>query len=181
MSKDVKREYRFLDSDDDRQALIADLRRVRREVINLARQMPEARWYEPRYHGWSLAAMLGHLQMMDALSLRLIQLALVGIRIPVSEETLNAFNDVMARVFRKRVVTTTLRGLEQGEDRLADFIMRLPMDRFSRMVYDPAISAYLTVEQAVQELFLYHWQDHLQTLRQAEDMLYEPPARSSEV
>ncbi len=181
MSKDVKREYRFLDSDDDRRALVADLRRVRREVINLARQTPEARWYEPRYHGWSLAAMLGHLQMMDALSLRLIQLALVGIRIPVSEGTLNLFNDVMARVFQKRVVATTLRGLERGEDRLADFIMRLPMDRFSRMVYDPAISAYLTVEQAVQELFLYHWQDHLQTLRRAEDMFYEPPARSSEV
>lgn len=181
MPKDVKRAYRFLDTEADRQALIDDIRRVRREVLTLARQTPEARWYEPRYHGWSLAAMLGHLQLMDALSLRLIQLALVGIRLPISEGTLNAFNDVMARVFRSRLVTTTIQGLERSEQRLADFIMRLPMDRFSRMVYDPAISAYLTVEQAVQELFLYHWQDHLETLRQAEDTFYEPPARSSEV
>jgi hypothetical protein len=33
----------------------------------------------------------------------------------------------------------------------------------------------LTVEQAVQEFFLYHWRDHLNTMRQVDDIHYEPP------
>ncbi|GIL14507.1 MAG: hypothetical protein BroJett038_32270 [Chloroflexota bacterium] len=175
MTKDIKRDYRFLDGEADRQALVEDIRRMRREVLRLADLVPEARWYEPRYHGWSLAAMLGHLQLTDTLTLRLMQIALLGIRLPVSEDLLNRFNDLTARLFKQRLVPTTLRGLQHGEKRIVEFVLHLPMDKFTRLVYHPSLGTYLTLEQAMQEFFYYHWQGHLQTMREVEDIFYEPP------
>lgn len=174
-----KREYRFLDTQEDRAALIADIRQIRQEMIAFAKTIPADQWYTPRYHGWSLAAMLGHLQMMDTLSLWLVQMGALGIALPLSESLLNSFNDFMSRVFKQRVVETTFKGLDKTERKIIDYIQRLPMDRYSKLVYDPAISQYLTVEQAIQELFLYHWRDHFETLRQAHDQRFvEPPTTS---
>lgn len=180
MASESKRNYRYLDTDDDRRQLVEDIRRVRRDLLRVADLVPEAKWYEPRYHGWSLAAMLGHLQLMDTLSLRAMQLALVGVRLPVSDTLLNRFNDLSARVFKGRVVPTTRRGIERSEQLITDFVLHLPMERFTRTVYHPALGTYLTLEQAMQEFFYYHWLGHLQTMRQVEDVFYEPP-RSNEV
>lgn len=174
----MARDYRYLDTDDDRRRLVEDMRQVRREVFRLVEIVPKEQWYEPRYHGWSLAAMLGHLQMMDRLTRWLIQLGVLGIRLPISTGLMDGFNNGIARLFQKRVVETTLKGLEKNEQQLADFIMTLPTDKFSRSVYDPALKQYLTVEQAMQEFFLYHWQEHLQTMRMVDDIHYEPPTSS---
>ena len=67
------RAYRYLDGDDDRRALVADIHRVRDAVIQIARTVPENRRYEPRYHGWSLGAMLAHLYTSDRIALWTIQ------------------------------------------------------------------------------------------------------------
>lgn len=180
MNKETKRDYRFLDTEEDRKALIEDIRRVRRDVRRLAEIVPRDKWYEPRYHGWSLAALLGHLQMMDTLCRILIQFGMMGVSFPISEAMLNHFNDFMGRVFKQRVVETTLKGLDKGEKTVTNFILQVPLDRFSRLVYDPAHNSFLTVEQALQEFFLYHWQWHLDDIRQVDDIHYQPP-RSSEV
>ena len=178
MPIEMKGKYRFLDSDDDRRQLADDIRRVRRDLLRVADLVPEAKWYEPRYHGWSLAAMLGHLQMADNLTLRLMQFALVGVRLPLPESLLNRFNDVTAGLFKARLVPTTRRGIERNEARITDFVLHLPMDRFTRTVYHPALGTYLTLEQAMQEFFYHHWLEHLQTMRQVEDIFYEPPRNS---
>ncbi|MBL8154944.1 MAG: DinB family protein [Anaerolineae bacterium] len=178
---ETKRNYRYLDSEDDRRALIAEFAQTRQELIRLVRTVPQDKWYEPRYHGWSPAALLGHLQLMDTLSRWYLQLAVMGIAPRVSRGARDGFNDLIARVFRQRVMETTLRGLEQGEKTVTDFILRLPMDAFSKMVYAPERDSYLTVEQALQEFFLMHWQDHLATVRKVDDMHYEPPFNSSVV
>jgi hypothetical protein len=61
--------------------------------------------------------------------------------------------------------------------RLVAFVLKLPPDRFHRKLYDPWLERYLTVEEAVQEFFLIHWQEHLQMIRDAEDKgFYEPSA-----
>jgi hypothetical protein len=177
----TKHEYRFLDTEADRRALVEDIQHVRRDLLKIAQLVPQERWYEPRYHGWSLAAMLGHLQLMDRLLLWLLSLGIIGVQIPLSRQNLDMFNDMMARVYKRRVVEATLRGLDKNEKRITDFIMRLPMDKLSRSVYDPALETTLTVEQGIQEFFLYHWQEHLQTLRLADDMHYEPPTGNSVV
>lgn len=179
MNAPPKRAYRYLDSDEDRRALIEDIRQVRRDALRMLEIVPQDQWYEPRYHGFSLAAMLGHLQLMDALALWLIQLALIGIRPPGSAALLNRFNDAMARVFRRRVIETTVKGIQAKEAALAAFIEKLPVEQFSRLVYNPASEQYLTIEQAVQEFFLFHWRDHLATMRAADDVRYEPPARDA--
>jgi hypothetical protein len=83
------------------------------------------------------------------------------------------FNDTMAGVFKNRLMDTTIRSIQKNEQRIGHFILRIPVDRFAREVYSPVWQTFLTVEQGMQEFFLFHWQDHLQTIRQVEDMHYE--------
>lgn len=160
--------FRFLDSEADRDALIADIRQVRRSVINMTTIVPEDQWYEPRYHDWSLAAMLGHLQFMDNANMMLVQLALIGVRLPISAQVVDQVNGVMAQVFRRRMVPTTVRGIENKEKVLANFILTLPIDKFTTQVFYPPVNHYLTIEQALQVLFLHHWQNHLKTMQNVE-------------
>ena len=175
MDSEVSREFRYLDSDAERQDLVADIRHVRQSVIQMAESVPPERAYEPRYHGWSLAALLAHLNTIDNFALFAIKLSLLGIRPPLSPNLLDQFNDFTAHLFHRRIVATTIREMKTNEARIIDFIMTLPMDRFSREVYHPPSQSYLTVEKALQQYFLFHWQEHLQTLRRVEGIYYEPP------
>lgn len=177
MDEQLNRNYIYLDSDAERRQLVDDIARVRRTVMQLVEVVPEGQWYQPRYHGWSLAAMLAHLHLTDNLCLLDIQLALIGFRPPIPSTLWDRFNDVTTRIFRQRVVETTVRGIQKNEKRVADFILRLPVSKFSKVVYDPPRDRYLTVEQALQEFFLYHWHEHLKTMREVEGISYEPPER----
>lgn len=167
---------RYLDGDAERRALVADIHAVRQTVIMLARDIPQEEWYDPRYHGWSLAAMLSHLHFMDSLALMQIKLALVGIHLSVSSKTLDRINDMTSRFFRRRLLTTTIRDIEKNEPRIDDLILRLPMERFTRTLKYPPTGETLTVERAVQQYFLFHWQHHLATMQSdGDDVYYEPP------
>ncbi len=171
------RVYRYLDGDTERHALIADIRRVRQAVLQIAESTPEARRFEPRYHGVSLAGLLAHLYLMDRLAFWTLQWALLGIRPPLPMDFVRVVNDAAERVFQQRVIETTIRGIMAQEKRITDFIRHLPMDRFTREVYDPTSEAYLTVERAVQVFFLFHWQEHLAEMQRAEGIFTEPPER----
>ena len=83
----VRREYQFLDDEVDRRQFIARMREVREAVIGLRSVVPEARWYEARHEGWSLAALMGHLQWMDRLHLLQVQLAIWNLPFPFSART----------------------------------------------------------------------------------------------
>lgn len=169
--------FRYLDGERERRELVTDIRRVRAAVIQLAQTVPEDRRYEPRYHGWSLGAMLSHLYVSDRLWLWSLQWALVGFRPPLPTPLLHGLNGLTSRLFQKRVTGTTLRSLQKFEPRIADFIMRLPEDKFTRQVWAPATQEYLTAERAVQVAFLFHWQEHLLTMEKVEGVYYEPPER----
>lgn len=169
------RTYRYLDSERDRQELIDDIKLTRERVVQIAGSVAPDRHAEPRYHGWSLGAMLTHLHMMDHLSLWSLQLALLGISPPVPLAVLNRFNDLSARAFRRRLVAATIRGINRHEARIANFIMTLPLDNFSKKVYDPTTQAHITVERSLQVSFLFHWQEHLLTMQRVEGIFYEPP------
>ena len=171
--------YRYLDSETDRQALIAEMQQVRQAVLDMTETVPEAQWYEARYHGWSLAAVLGHLQFMDHAHMLLIQLALVGIRFPLSLTLIDRFNDTLAGIFRNRVVKASVNGIQDKQDKIAAFIVNLPVDKFTTQVYYPPMHKYLTVEQALQVCFLHHWQDHLQTMLDVEGLQHQSPGDST--
>lgn len=173
--------FRYFDTDADRKAFADDLRRVRQSVIQLAENLPQDQRYEPRYHGWSLAALLAHLHGIDNLALFGMKLALLGIRPPLPLSALNAYNDFSARIFQRRLVETTIRGIKANQERLIEFVMLLPIDRFTREVYYPPDALYLTLERAVQQYFLFHWQEHLETMHHVEGIYYEPPGTSTEV
>lgn len=171
--------FRFLDSEADRHSLLEDMRQVRRAAVQMSDLVPEDKWYEPRYHNWSLAAMMGHLQMMDSLNLLLIQLALVGVRLPISMNLVDNLNNFMAQVFRQRVLKTTIRGIETKGKVLEDFILQVPIDKFTMQVFYPPMNKYLTIEQALQVMFLHHWQQHLQTMLDVEGIQHQPPHDTS--
>jgi hypothetical protein len=175
MDSEFSQKFRYLDSDADRHELVADIRRVRQTVIAFAEAMPSDRHFEPRYHGWTLAALLAHLNTIDTVALLGMKLTLLGIHPPFPLTMLNQFNDATARVFQRRLVATTVRGIRSNEQRITSFILTLPMDRFTREIYHPPSETYLTIEQALQQYFLFHWQEHLQTLQRGEGIYYEPP------
>jgi len=169
-------DFRFLDSEADRQTLITDIRRVRQNVTQLIEALPADKVYVPRYHGWTPAAMLAHLHLNDNVSLMAIKLALAGLPVPVSSGLWDQFNDAAARLFARRVLETTLRGIKANEKRITDFVLQVPVKGFSKRFYYPPINRYITVEQALQVLFLHHWQQHLRTIEGAEGYFYEPPS-----
>jgi hypothetical protein len=169
-------DFRFLDSEADRQTLINDIRRVRQNVTQLIEALPADKIYVPRYHGWTPAAMLAHLHLTDNLSLMALKLALAGLPLPISSGLWDQMNDAASRLFARRVLATTLRGIKANENRIADFILQTPVKGFSKRFYYPPINRYVTVEQALQVLFLHHWQQHLKTIEGAEGYFYEPPA-----
>ncbi len=160
--------FLYLDTDAERKQLVDEIRYVRRAVSQIVDIVPVALRYEPRYHGWSLAAMLAHLHNTDNVSLWLIQMGLLRIRIPISKKINDRWNDFAAGIFRQRIIETTLKDIQRNEKRITDFIMRLPISKFTCEIYHPDLEVNLTVERAVQTLFLHHWQGHLQTMRQVE-------------
>lgn len=163
----------FLDGDEERRLLVKRIQETRQAVLNIIENIPEAEWYTPRYHGWSPAAMIGHLNLMDNLNLLLVKMALLNLRPRVLSRSRNRFNDRMARIFMKRRVPASLRSARRNEARICDFIMRLPIARFSKQVYHAQQGKYITVENAVQALFLHHWQEHLRTMQGGEHI--SPP------
>lgn len=179
MDENQQPNYIFLDTEADRQNLIDDIAKIHNAIEAHVKTIPEQDWYTPRYHGWSLGAMLGHLNLIDNLALLQIQIALIGFAPPVSMNTVNGFNDFMARVFQRRLVETSLRGMRNNETRIADFIMRLPMDKLSSQVYSPSLAKQQTIERYIQDNFLFHWQYHLQTMREQEGV--QPPERPDTV
>lgn len=161
--------YIFLDGQNERQLLLTQITQVRQEVLGYFKALPEDSLYTPRYYrSWSPAAMLAHLNATDSLSLWLIKLSLLNFTPQISIPMLNRANDTMATMFSKRVMEASMKSVGKNEARIADFITHLPMNKFSKRVYHPAYQQFMTVEQAVQALFLHHWQGHLADMR-AED------------
>ncbi|MBC7871425.1 MAG: hypothetical protein H7Y09_11355 [Chitinophagaceae bacterium] len=168
MNEQPKPNYLYLDGVAERQQLISEIGKVRQSVLQIVTYVPEAEHYEARYHGWSLAAMLAHLNIMDTSSLWLIKASLLGLRPSMSLAMLNRFNDSMARIYQKRIVSASLKSMNRNEKRIADFITHLPESQFSKSVFHPNKQQYMTVERAIQDLFLYHWGDHLRTMQEVE-------------
>jgi hypothetical protein len=156
--------FRYLDSDADRRELVADVQAVRAAVIGRILALPAAAHHVPRYHGWSPAAMLTHLHLIDSLARIQITFGLIGIAPPIPMRLIDPMNDAFSRWMRARVVSSTVRSLGTGEKAIVRLILTLPMSRFSRRVFYPALGEYLTIERALQAYFVYHWRSHLETI-----------------
>lgn len=167
--------YRNLYDEAEKQKVIQAIRKIRRDVLQAAEAVPPDQWYTPRYHGWSLAGMLGHLQLVDRLAKWMMQASMVGIRLPVPLNVLNGFNDLMAPVLKNRKIETTRKGLERNEAWVIDFIEQLPPAKFDVPVYNLLYQEYVTLEQGVQLYYLFHWHHHYQTMRGVDGIFYEPP------
>lgn len=170
------RTARFLDTDEDREKLIAEIQAVRQAVRELAENVPLTRRYEVRYQGWTLASLMAHLHAADIFSLLGIRMAAVGF--PALRIDAGAPLDMLARrFFQSHRVERTLRGMAKHERKIIKFILNLPIHRFSRPIYDPNIDEVITVEQALAICFLQHWQEHLQIMQRVEGIMNEndPP------
>ena len=170
----LRRDYRFLDEEADRRQLIARMTEVREAVIAMRSVVPEARWYVARHEGWSLAATLGHLQWMDRLHLLQVQLAIWNLPFPLSAHGWQRITAWQCRVFRRRLLRSSIDGIRAALVDQQRFLLALSVADFSkRLTYAPT-GQTLTVEQAVQEFLLFHWQDRLRALRVAEGLHHTP-------
>lgn len=166
----VRRDYRFLDDEVDRRQLIERMREVREAFIAMRSVVPEPRWYEARHEGWSLAAILGHLQWMDRLHLLQVQLTIWYLPFPFSARTWERVAGWQQRLFKRRRLDSSAEGIRGALPDQERFILQLSVADFSkRLTYAPT-GQTLTVEQAVQEFLLFYWQDHLRALRIAEGL-----------
>ena len=166
----TRRDYRFLDDEEDRLQFIARMREVRESFIAMRSIVPEARWYEARHDGWSLAAILGHLQWMDRLHLLQVQLAIWNLPFPFSARTWERVSGWQQRLFRRRLTKSSVDGIRAALPDQEAFILQLAVDDFSkRLTYAPT-GQTLTVEQAVQEFLYFFWLDRLRALRIAEGL-----------
>lgn len=171
-----ERKYLFLDGAAERQVLTREIHLIRNRIIALVESLPEPKWYETRYYGLTPAALLGHLNLMDRGGLWAIKAGLVNVRLPISEKRLQTINHVTARLFERRVVSTSIQAIRRTEAHIAELILNLPMDQFTKEVFHPALGKRLIIEQAVQAFFLHHWQDHLLIMEGVEEgVFYEPP------
>ncbi len=170
----VQREFRFLDGEDDRLQFIARMREVREAFIAMRSVVPEARWYEVRDEGWSLAAIMGHLQWMDRLHLLQVQLAIWNLPFPFSARTWERVTGWQQRIFQRRLMKSSVDGIRGALPDQEAFVLHMAVDDFSkRLTYAPT-GQVLTVEQAVQEFLLFFWQDRLRALRIAEGLHSTP-------
>jgi hypothetical protein len=165
--------YIFLDDEKDRRILLALMREVRQEVTNAVEALTEKDLYEPRYHGWSMAAMLAHLNLMDNIAMLQIKLSLIGAPNKITLGMVNSLNNFTARIFHNRLIKASLNSMSKNEERIGEFILRLPVAKLSRQVYSPTEGKYTTIERYIQDRFLLHWREHLTTIRQAEGL--QPP------
>jgi hypothetical protein len=166
----------YLDGEEERDRLVSEIGQVRQEVLRIVKYVPEDQWYEPRYHGWSLAAMLGHLNLADNLSMLLIKAALIGFRPRISMSLLSRFNDFTIRLFQKRLVSSSCDSVVRNQKRIDDMVRTIPIDRLSTRVFSPADQKYVTIEYGIQQLLLHHWHRHLQTMYEVEGI--QPPDRT---
>lgn len=167
--------YRTLRDEAEKEKFIQAIRKVRQNVLQLAATVPPDQWHSPRYHNWSLAGMLGHLHLIDSLAKRLLQASLLGIRVPIPLGLINRFNDFVTPLLGKRDLEKTRNQLIQNEDAIIAFIQALPQDKYDTPVYSVLDQGYITLEQAVQLYYLFHWHDHYRTMRQVDGIFYEPP------
>jgi hypothetical protein len=176
VKKNNSKPYIFLDGAAERKTLILSVTALRRQMYNLTEHIPQADWYTPRYGAWSLAGVLGHLNFHDSMSLTAIRMALIGLRPATSLKMLQRVNRITVRVFRSRVIETSLQSMEQNEHRIIDFIMGLSMSKFTMRVWDPRYQQFLTIEKAIQDFWVFHWSHHIEQIQVAEGIT--PPSQS---
>ncbi len=160
--------YIYLDGPKEREQLVGHIHSVRQEIRAVVAVIPEDQWYIPRYHGWSLGAMMGHLNLMDNIWMLFVKASLLGINPSIPPSMIGSLNSFVSGIFSKRLVPVSLKSMDKNEQRIADLILNLPVSQFTKFVYSPQDNGYITVERALQRFFLFHWQEHLETLRVSE-------------
>lgn len=163
----------FLDGDEERQQVIAQVRQVRADVIAIARQVPEAEHYQLRYGVWSLTQYLVYLWAFDVGGLLLINAAAKGITLKPPYPLVRQIDLGLRSFYARRVVETTIRDIQRKEDDICRFIERVPMSALHRDVFHPAKRGkpqVYTVEQAIQFYFVRHWQARYMLMKGMEDM-----------
>lgn len=150
----------YLDTPQDRQEVLKRVKLVRDAVNIVVQQVSQADWYTPRYHGWSVAVMLAHLNWVDRLALITLKAALLNIKPRVGMASVDRMNDFSARWFAQRTVESSRHTMQKNVTRISDFVTYLPMDKLSKAVFYPLHNEYTTVEKALQHYFIGHWVYH---------------------
>lgn len=160
----------YIDTPQDREHIIQNVRDVRALVRTAANTVPQDAWYSPRYHGWSLAVMLAHLNWVDSLALFSLKAALLNVKPRIGMSAVDRMNNFTARIFARRSLESSWRTTDKNIKRISDFVTYLPMDKLSKAVFYPPENDHLTVEKALQQYFIGHWAYHLHEILAVDSM-----------
>ncbi|MCY4008159.1 MAG: hypothetical protein OXF22_00180 [Anaerolineaceae bacterium] len=160
----ARTDWIYLDDEIERERLAQAMREIRQQMRQAAElrsgpQLESA--YEAQFAGWSIAALLSHLNANDTLGRWQLQAALVGIRPQWDEGKLHRLNRWQQRFFQRTPLEKTFARIDAHCRQLCEFIHRLPLKKLSTPVWLVATQEWSTVERAAQIFFLHHWQEHL--------------------
>lgn len=163
--------YIYLDGQEEREQLIAQVQEVRQGILNLAKQVPEPHHYLPRYGHHSLAAMLVHLWLFDSAMLWLIRAAANGYTLRPAKRFIRLLDYILMRFFRKRLVSITIKNIQNREDEICEFIRTIPVDKLSADVYHPGKRNPYTIERALQIYFVQYWQHYFKVMQHVDGVV----------
>ncbi|MFW5748443.1 MAG: DinB family protein [Chloroflexota bacterium] len=169
----------YLDGPAERRQVVRQISALRQHMREFTASIPSEQWYEPRYDGLTLAAILGHLNFSDNMGLMLLKMAQLGLRPATSERMLKRVNRLTIFLFRRRLIQASLQGMAHNQNRIIDYVLSLPIDQMSKSVWNPARQHFTTIEKGLQEFFIHHWQHHLAQIEAVEGMT--PSQRSDNI
>jgi hypothetical protein len=163
-------QFLFLDGDLERRQLIGQVKNARNTLLSLAKQVPEAHYYTPRYDGHSLTVVLARLQAFDTGALWLVKAASNGYSVRPSPGLIGFIDSLISSLTRRRLVDVTIKGIREKEAEICEFIRSVPIDSLSNDVLHPGKKDPYTVEQALQVYFVHYWQDQIQRMQQTDEV-----------
>lgn len=168
----------YLDDEIERERLAEAIRVIRRSARKLA-ELRQENACEPLYEGWSLAALLAHLNANDTLGRWLVQAALVGFRPRFAAEKLHRLNEWQRNFFQRTPLEKTFERIDAHGAQLCEFVHRLPLRKLSTPVWLVAQQEWSTVERATQIFFVHHWREHLAQIERQANATAPPSTQPS--
>jgi hypothetical protein len=170
--------FYYFDGIEERKIVIQQVRDVRRDVIRLAKQVPEKDHFLPRYEGRSLAVTLVHLQMADSAALWFVKTSAdlrneLKLHPPLG--LVRWADDMVCNFFKRRQVATTITDIKKQQAAICEYIRNVPLELLHKDVCHPGRREPYTIEQAIQIYFVHNWQHHLALMQQVEGVRGEKP------
>ena len=162
MQQTLDSQYIYLDGEAERKHLIHAIMATRAELRQIIQQTPthQQRRRVPDCK-YTLVGLVAHLNFVDDMTFLVFRLARSHIRPAASRSALRGANRIAVAWISRQPMESLLKHMDANEERIVDTILTLPIDDFSKSVFDPRTGEFTTLEKAMQDFWLSHWLSHI--------------------